>query len=641
MLLIFGAMRVVLWSLIFIFLPLVSWGDEAFKWYEQAQILYREGDREGALALLEEIPRRFPGAKSVQLKAKILAARIYFDQKNYRQVIETLRPLIREAELPPGAYLLLAQAAEQLGLYDEALTFLRYLKRRFPEASEVCSGNLVAARIFLDRGLKEKSRRLASRVLSLSSCSLREKSEAVAILLKTGEDPARVLSFLEKNPSARSYAPEILKTLAQFHLEKGDFEAAEKEIFDYLNYSGKLEEAPSLLYALGEAYFKARKYRQARRVFELVLTSWPHKPEALFAKFRLYQLRYLFEEKIGRKSPKTRRLLLGVCRLLKKEHPEASITEEARVVEIELLLEEKEISSCLENLWAFLREYPKSSFRSRVFRALCKASRLHLQGFLAKKEFERAILFFRAHRGELFEGRCGTSFYFAAEAYLKLDLSEEAKLVLLEGFTLPVTKAWASDYRLTLTDLLLASGRPEDFELASEILAETLKQYPEVSKSPYFHFLRGRVLSRKADWPEALAELFEAWQKTSHEHLKARAEEAYVKLLLRLGRYDEAFSILKAERPPSPFLLKMLALSLLQENRLSLGGEVISFLMEKFPEDPEIKWLYGLLLEKEGEGKKALAVWREVAPGGGLYGELAATILKASQILETSRSEIY
>ncbi|NPA48960.1 MAG: tetratricopeptide repeat protein [Thermodesulfobacteria bacterium] len=634
-------MKILLAGLI-LFLSFPVWAEEgASWWYEQAQILYQEGDREGALALLEEIPRRFPEAKSIQLRASILKAQIYYDRGEYQRVIETLRPLVREAELTPRAYLLLAQAAEKLGLYDESLTFLRYLKRRFSESPEVCAGNLVAARIFLARHLEEKSKRLARRVLSLSNCSLKERSEAVALLIKTGEDPARVLSFLEQNPEARRFAPEILKSIAYFHLQRGDIEKAEKEIFEYLNYSGKEEEAPELLYALGEAYYKARKYREARRILELVLTSWPHKPEALFAKFRLYQLRYLFKEKIGHKSDKTRRLLLGICRLLKKEYPDAPLTEEAHAVEIELLLEEKDLSACLESIWDFLKKYPESTFKPRVFRVLCRASGLYLQGFLAKKEFREAVLFFEAHREELSAAGCGTSFYFAAEAYLGLDLSEEARLVLLDGFVLPVPGAWVSNFRLTLVDLLLSDPEGKDFELAVKILEETPEIYPEITKSPYFHYLRGRILARERRWVEALEELSLARQKASDEELKGRAEEAYLRLLLRLGRYEEAFSILAAQKEPPPVIFKTLALSLLQENRLLLAKEVISALQERFPKDPEIKWLYGLLLEKEGEAQKALSVWQEVAQSEGLYRELASNILKAAQILEASRSEIY
>ena len=620
--------------------PLWAAEDPA-SWYNQARLLYQEGDREGALALLQEIPKRFPEARGVHLKAAVLMARIYFDQGKYREVVETLRPLIREAELPPEAYLLLAKAAEKMGLYDEALTFLRYLKRRYPESPQICEGNLIAARIFLNRHLEEKTRRLAQRVLSLSFCSLEEKSRAVELLLKAGEDPQKVFSFLEENPLAKRYAPEIIKALARFHLEKGEIETAEKEIFEYLNYSGKEKEAPELLYALGESYFKAGKYRAARRIFELVLTSWPYRPEALFAKFRLYQLRYLFEEKIGHKTPQTRRLLLGVCRLLKTDHPEALLTEEAWVVEIELLLEEKKFAETLEDIWAFLKKYPASPFKARVFRALCKASSPYLQGFLAKKDFQKAILFFASHEEKLFEAGCGTSFYFVAEAYLSLGLEEKARLVLLKGYSLPVTPAWAPDYRLTLVDLLLATKTEEDFKLAKEIFSKTVEKNPSLSKTPYAQFLRGKIFSREGRWVEALENFKQSYEKASDKRLQKRAGEAYLGLLLYLGRYEEAFTFLKTQKADNSLYLKILALSLLQEGRLSLAREVISFLKEKFPEDQETLWLTGLLLEKEGENQKALRVWQKVSQESGLYAELSRSLLKAAEILENSRSEIY
>ncbi len=618
-----------------------AWAREEGRWwYHQAKILYQEGDRERALALLEELNRRFPEDKEILVRAKILMARIYFEEKDYDQVLRTLRPLIQEVKLPPEALLLLAQAAEKQHIYDEALTYLRLLKRDYPEAKEICAGNLVAARIFAKRKLKEKAQRLARRTLERASCPLRDKAQAVSILLELGESPEKVLSFINQNPQAKRYAPAILKSLALYHLRKGKLQQAEAEIFEYLNYSGKIEEAPALLYSLGEAYLKQKNFRAAKRIFELVLTSWPHRKEALFAKFRLYQMRYLFEEKIGHKTPKTRRILLSICRRLIKEYPDASLTEEAFAFKVKLLFEDKRILETLESIWTFLEKYPGSPYRREVLSILCRASSLFEQGLLAKKEFQKTLVFFRKHQESLKEGGCGASFYFAAEAALALGLKEEARLILLEGSPLPVPKAWAPNYRLTLVDLLYSSPEKEDRALARQLLEDTLRRYPVVSQTPYYHFLWGRMFAETAPL-RALEELKRAVKEASDPELKARAENTYWSLLLRVGRYEEAFLLLQKKKKGDPTLYKLLASRLLQEGDLKLAEKVIAALEAKYPKDPETYWLKGLLLEKQGEAQKALSVWQKVAQKGGLYGQMAQAIIKASQLVEASKSELY
>ncbi len=633
--------KTLFWLIVLVWVSQVLGAENpAYWWYEQAQLLYQEGDREGALALLLELEKRFPEKRAVLVQAKVLAAQIYFDQGEYQQVIKTLRPLIKEAQLPAQAFLLLAQAAERLGLYDEALTYLRYLKRRFPEEKEICTGNLVAARIFIKRKLKEKANRLATRVLKLSFCTVEEKAQAISLLLQTGQEPQTVLSFLEENPQAKRYAPEILKVLALWHLKAGKISQAETEIFEYLNYSGDFEEAPVLLYTLAEAYYQARKYRAARRLFELILTSWPHKKEALLAKFRLYQMRYLFEAKIGHKSPQTRRMLIAICNRLEKEYPQEPLTEEALALHARLLFEEKRLEESLTKIWTFLQKYPASRFKPEVLELLCKVGALFEQGLLAKKEYQETYLFLKEHQQEFEEARCGASFYFAAEACLALALTEEAKLILLEGYDLDIPEAWAPDYHLTLADLLLSAQSPEEKQLARQILTSTAKKFPSTVHSPYFIFLQGRAVAQ-TEPATALKNFKTVWEKALDQELKERAARSYWDLLIKLGRFEEAFSFLKENRPKDLASYKLLAVELLAEERLTLARKVISALEKMSPEDPEVQWLKALWLEKEGEEAKALSVWGKMTQGDDLFGSLAAAIVEAARLVEATREEIY
>ncbi|NPB09827.1 MAG: tetratricopeptide repeat protein [Thermodesulfobacteria bacterium] len=617
----------------------VAWAEETAElWYQQAETLYQEGDLDGALALLQEIPKRFPEDHAYVIKAALLSARIYYEKGDYDQVLTVLRPLIREKGLSDEGLYLLAAASEARGLYGEALAYLRLLKRRYPETPYQCRADLVAARIFAKRKLFDRARRIAYRVLK-EGCTQEEKADAVSLILSTGVSPEGLLAYLE-DPGIRRYAPEVVKTLALYHLARGDLARAEKEIFEYLNYSGNEKEAPELLFKLAEAYFAKKKYRKARWLFELILTSWPYAQEAAFAKFRLLYVQYLFEQKVAKPRPQTRRLLLANIKMLLKEFPEAPITEEAHALQVKLLFEEKKLSSCLESAWDFLARYPKSRFRPEVLRLTCRASSLWEQKLLGEKAYMETVSFFNEHREAFEEGRCALPFFWAAEALLSLNLEGEALLVLLGGYELEKPSAWEPDYLLTLADLLLRRREEGDLSLAEALLEEVKEKYPPVVESPYYVFLSGWLAEEEGRSEEALPRLAEAARIAGDEKLAARARKAYLALLVSLGRYEEAFSILKKKEPERD-LLKEIARRAILEERFALAEKVVAFLREKFSEDPEVLWLAGLLYEREGEAEKALGVWEPLAKDQSLYGTLAKDLLRASELLEAARSEIY
>ncbi|OAG28158.1 tetratricopeptide repeat protein [Thermodesulfatator autotrophicus] len=610
---------------------------EALLWYQQAKTLYQEGNSQGALALLEELERRFPKERVVIARGRILAAEIYASQGKYQKVIELLTPLLKETDLTPRAYLLLARSAEALGLNSEALLYVRLLKTKFPEAQEICGGDIVAAKVFYKRKLYDRAERLAERVLTTENCSIDTKAEASFLLFRLNK-PDKVVTFLEKNPRAKAFLPEVLKELALYHLKQGKFKQAEEEIYDYLNFSGREKEAPPLLWALAEALFKQKKYKEARRIYELILTSWPSAKQALFAKFRLYEMRYLFEEKIGHVNPQTRNILLNVILVLKRDYPEAPLTEEAHALEIKLLLEAKKISQALESAWAFLKKYPESPYLSRVFPVLCKASSLFEQNLLGKKDYQGLILFFNEHKQELEKASCGLSFYWAAQAYLSLNLETEARLTLLKGVLLSLPDVWEKDFKLTLVDLLL---KDEEYELSLKFLKELGEKYKEINQNPYYLYLLGRLNKETGKLIEALEFLKRAYKLAVTPEIKAKIQKDYLENLIILGRYEKAFSLLQEASKVDLELAKALVTRTLKEEKYLIAQKVLSFLRKKFPEDRELLWLEGLLWERLGEPEKAFGIWQKLAKGNDVYAQLASSLLKEEKLIEEARKEIY
>ncbi len=611
-------------------------------WYKQAQLLYQEGDYKRALALLQEIPKRFPQEQKLVVKASVLAAKILYHQGNYDEVVKTLKPLLRKTILPPEGLLVLAQSAEKKGLYDEALMYVSLLRKHYPKAY-ACETTLIEARIFSRRHLKGRTKALAKKVLQ-GPCALPLKAEALELLLQNGGQIDQYLAFIQEHPRLRYYRPEIIRELALYHLRNGALKKAEAEIYQYLNFSGNEKAAPELLFDLAEAYFARKRYREARRIYELVFTSWPASKEATFAKFRLYHMRYLFEEKIGHKTAYTRRLLLAICKRLKKDFPKAPITEEAHALEIKLLLENRQPEEALKSIWSFLKRYPHSRYLAQVYEALCQAVSPVDQKFLAAKDYLGLIIFHNAHKKALAAAGCGLHYYWLAQAYQGLNLYGSALLALLEARDFGVPKPWQPNLYLNLVDLLLTQGGPQDLSLAGDVLTQVAQQFPEVASSPYFLFLKGWWSLRKRDYANAVVQLKQAFTRTADEELKHRIKGFYLEALLHSGALGEALALLQKEKDPSEVYLKRLVLLALAQDKPEFAAKGSALLLKKAPKDPEALWLRALVLERLGEETQAQKIWATLAKQGSAqtpFERLAVGLVRASELIAQARRELY
>ena len=632
-------MQVIALILLLMVTPAWASDKEGRWWYDQARTLYQEGELDRALALLEEIPKRFPEDRELALKARVLAGQILFEKKEYDKVFKTLKPLLQETILPPEGLLILSKSSESKGLFDEALIYIKLLRKHYPAYSR-CEANLIEARIYERRHLIKRAMALAQGVVD-GECSVPLKGQALSLLLRHGAPVEKLLPLIEQHPTVLRYNPEIVKILALYYLKKKDLKKAEQEIYKYLNYSGKEKEAPSLLFRLAEEYFSQHKYREARRIYELIFTSWPYADEAAFSKFRLYYMRYLFEEKIGHKTAHTRRRLLAICKLLKKDFPKEPITEEAHALEIKLLLEDRRHEEALASIWNFLELYPRSAYLPRVYEVLCKASPVVDQKFLGQKDYLGLIGLHLDHKKAFKDARCGLHFYWLAQAYQKLNLFGEALLSLLKARDFGVAKPWEPNLLLNLVNLLLERQEEDDLELARQLLEDAEKRFPELARTPYYLFLQGKLLFNRNRWPEALSPLQEAIKRTADEKLRTEARHRYLEALIKSGRFKDALALLKKEKNLDPLVLKRLALLALLYERLPLASKITEVLLEKSPKDDEVLWLRALVLEKLGEGQKAEKIWKTLAQKDSLYAKIASGIVRASSLIEQTRREIY
>ncbi len=615
---------------------------EGRHWYKQAQILYQQGDLDRALALLEEIPKRFSQDHSLLVEAASLRAKIYYKKGAYKKVIDTLKPLMLTTSLPAEDLLLLAQSANKLGLYDEALMYVSLMQKKYP-GQKKCQAVLLEACIYDRRQLKEKACSLAQEILS-QGCPLEAKAKALDLLLRNGEKITKYLSFIEEHPRLYRYQPSILRHLALYHLKQGNLKQAEEEIYAYLNYSGNQQEAPALLFRIAEAYFQHKNYRKARRLYELVYTSWPSAKEALFAKFRLYHMRYIFEEKIGHKSPYTRRLLLAICALLKKDYPQNPLTEEAHALEITLLLEAHQPEKALASIWSFLKRYPKSRYLPKVYQCLCKASSPVDQRFLAAKDYLGLIDFHLAHKKDFLKARCGLHYYWLSQAYQGLNLTTSATLALLKARDFGVPNPWLPNVLLNLSDLLLQRGEKQDPSTACQILDYVAQKFPESVVSPYYQFLKGFYLYREGHYPEALIFMNKAFATTADAQLKKRIQKIYLDTLLKGGRLEEALKIIKPTAVNYQLYLKRLILLALGQDKLNVAQKASVLLIKVSAKDKEALWLRALVLERLGEEKEAQKLWTSLANGPqekSVFVKLASDLVRASYLVERARGEIY
>ncbi|WP_168720214.1 tetratricopeptide repeat protein [Thermosulfurimonas marina] len=604
-------------------------------WLEQARFAYGEGDLLGALRILKETEKRFPGRLVPPLRA--LEARVLFESGKVEEVIKRLEPLTASYALSPEDLLLLARAHLRLHNYPQALFWARLVEKR-AQGELRCEAQVMLAQSYLATKLRRKAAQKALEVLR-ESCSEKTLAGALEVLLESGQALEEVQKILKERPALRLYAPGIFKILGDRWLAQGKLEKAKEAYFRYLNLSGSEEEAPGIFLKLAEAAFHRGRLRWARTYYELLLTVWPHLDEAKFAKFRLYHLSYEFKRRLGAPTLKERKVLIPLINELRRTHPDHPITREAHAFEVRLYLEDKKPEKAFWTALDFLKRYPRDPLRKEVESRLCEADNLFLGQLFAEKAYARILKIHRQEGALLEKARCGAHFYWLGKTYgvFHLDLTRTA--YLLRAYEFGVPRAYRPELYLALIREALEEGRLEE---ASEILEIFPREFPFYRDHPRLLLLKARWLYQAGHLQEA-RRLFEGLlsRKDFPKELRPEALGIFFQLALQLKDLDLAFRILedpsyRATDEDFAFLIQMALENedYLRAKRYLAAGK------KRFPDSTPLRWLEGVYYERRGQ-EEALKVWQSLASANSTEGRLAQGILRGLQLIDRARRVIY
>ncbi|RUM87155.1 MAG: hypothetical protein DSZ24_06825 [Thermodesulfatator sp.] len=626
-----------IWGLVALPAWAVSPEEDPAWWLEEARFAYQQGDLLGALQILKETERRFPGRMRGPLRA--LKARVLLESGKVKEAVKILESLSTSYALSPEDLLLLAQGQLRLGNYPQALFWARLVEKQ-TRGELRCQAQVILARAYLAQQAKRKAAQEALKVLEEGRCSEKSLAQALEVLLESGYNPKKAQELLQSRPGLRLYAPGIFKVLGDRWLAQGKLEKAREAYFRYLNLSGAEEEAPELFLRLAEAFFHRGRLRLARTYYELLLTVWPHRDEAKFAKFRLYYLSYQFKRKLGASTLRERKALIPLINELRHSHPGHPLTREAHALEVRLYLEDKKPEKAFWTALDFLKRYPQDPLVKEVKRGLCEADNLFLEKLLAKKAYFRLLALHRQEGNFLEKARCGAHFYWLGKTYAVFHLSLTSTAYFLKAYQFGVPRAHLPDLYLTLIRRALEEGR---LEAAAELLEIFPQEFPFYRNHPRLLLLKARWLSQSGHLQEARS-LFEALlsRKDFPRELRPEALNLFFQLALKIKDLDLAFRILRdpsysATAEDYAFLIQ-LALEnedYLRAKRYLLAGK------KHFPQALSLRWLEGLYYERKGREEEALKIWQTLASVNSTEGRLAQGILRGLQLIEEARKVIY
>ncbi len=236
--------------------------------YEMGVIRYRQGRSKDGMALLQDIPQKFPDSEilpQVYLRIAIEA----FQLEQVQTAIETGKMALSHPGIRPTdaryAMDFLIKVYKAAGLYENALVLIQQYLEKFPDDDPA---NIFSKRI--DIGVMHKN-------------------------LKSYNRAIEYLKDLQRTASGEDEA-EIQYNIADTYFAMGNFEQALLEYLriPYLTMGAKFDWASAAKSQAAECYVKLKKYQEAVGLYEEILKKNGANSEyGLFAKQRIEEIRRL------------------------------------------------------------------------------------------------------------------------------------------------------------------------------------------------------------------------------------------------------------------------------------------------------------------------------------------------------------
>ncbi len=521
-----------------------------------------------------------------------------FQNREYNKVIEEFEKIGPLFKVSAEDLFLLSQAYFYTGNPEKAIDFAERTQSLKRGTSLYCEAGFLKVKALLILDKKKEAERALTE-LKDSFC-VEEFKEKINILESIAKN-----KLWEEDISAQLFK-EFLKELYEgrfnYLILKGKFKEAEKLAFEFINLTGDYRRGKDFFFKLAETYFKSGKIEEAKKYYQLIITEWDLTKEASISKFRLYQITY---EKAKIKEllpPKTLEDLLMFITQIKTKYPEyKDLVEEASFLEIRVNYDRKNLDKVRELSKEFIKGYPKSKYLSEVKKLYCEASVLMVSQYFLSGKIKTLREIAENEDEYLKESACGDFYYALGKEFFVYRLYSVSLDYFLTAYTYNLSKNNLPDLYLKLAYLADLYGETEIFKLLWEKVNQNLKE--EVRSSPLLLYLKAKIIMDK-NLEGALSIIKELPNEGDFLFLR---KELYYKAYTRAledKKYALAYEILKDSsfvNDPNGYIL---ILSETLDRAPDLFEKILKEALEKFPQDPEIKFLEVYYLTKKGDLKK-------------------------------------
>ncbi len=558
-----------------------------------------------------------------------------FSLRDYERVIREFERLSFFLRIPAEDLFLLSKAYFYTGNPEKSIDFAERVQSLRRGTSLYCEAGILKAKALLILDKKKEVEKVLKE-LETTFCKeeFHEKIKLLEIIWKNKFFEEEITSKILKE-----FLREIYEAKFNYLISKGRLKEAEKIAFEFINLTGEYREGKNFFFKLAEAYFKLRNINEAKKYYQLIITEWDLTKEASISKFRLYQITY---ERAALKEllpPKTiEDLLMFITQIKTKYAEEKGLVEEASFLEIKVNFDRKNLERTRDLSKEFLRKYPQSNFVEEVKKMYCNASVFIVpQYFLSGKLKDLREI---AEKEEEYfkESNCGDFYYSLGKEIFKYRLYGLSLDYFLTAYEYKISKENMRDLYVKLAYLADLYGEREIFNLLWEKLNKELGK--EFTNMPLFLYLKAKVLIEK-DLQEALLILKKIPDDKDFSFLKKELYyRAYLKALEK-KRYSIAYEILKDFPLGADSKEYILILSDTVDRAPEVFERILKEAKEKFPENPQIKFLEAYYLSKKGDLKKTKEITEFLVNKGGYLSLLAKEQQKIQELTKRIQDIVY
>ena len=559
-----------------------------------------------------------------------------YNKKLYHKVIELLSNLPPDFSLTPEENLIISESFLNSGFPEKAIEFSEKVISVKKGTHKACIANLIKNKGFIIKGDYKNAKKELKDFLN-SYCNETLKKEAKILLYFIKELPEKELKEINKD-LIKKVLGEIYKLRGLYFIRKGKLKKAEEDFFTYINVYGTFKEGSELMYSLAEAYLKKNKKDKAKILYELIITNWDGTKEALFSKFRLYQMAYekiLIKELIPKK---TKQDLISFATAIKTRYPEEKIAEEASLTIIKTYFEDKNYLLARKNAIKFLETYKKSPLIEKVKMYYCESVSQLFEKSSEKRNPSLIVQIEKEDKEFLKRTKCGKAYYILGNIYLDYNFYTKASYCFIKAYETGGKGDLISKVLLRLGVLALEEDKKSLFKEIFSFL--TKKGSKTLKRDPYYFYLKA-FHEMQNDLKKGEIYLNLALESSLPERFKEKVLKYFRDRALSLKNYAKALEYTNHpffNAKADDYLILLLETFYKDQN---LFEKTLKYAKKKFPDNSKIKWLEAYYLENIGNIRASTKIWSELTQGNSLENELAKSYEKMKYLIEKTHQMVF